>query len=167
MKYKQTTPERQAELAELKIQIEAYQYYNSLLVLEKSNPILLQEEKAKIEQKIIITKELIAKKQIKISWLKVNPNIVSICLKYFGTNMETLQQITRKREIVQRRQIIMNQLYKRTKLSLQTIGDQFGKDHSTVIHANRTISNLYETCPEIRTYVDDIDKIINNFKTLN
>lgn len=167
MKNKTVTPQKPTELAELKTQVEAYQYYHSLLVSEKSNPILSAEEKDKIEQKISITKRLIDEKQIRIYWLEVNPDIISICLEYFDTDMKTLLQDTRKREIVQRRQIIMNQLYKRTRLSLQAIGDHFDKDHATVIHANRTISNLYETSPEIRTYVDDINKMLNNFKIIN
>jgi chromosomal replication initiator protein len=48
---------------------------------------------------------------------------------------------------------------KYTKLPLATIGAHCGgRDHATVLHACRTISNLYETDKKIKIYIDEIDK---------
>jgi hypothetical protein len=52
---------------------------------------------------------------------------------------------TRKREIVFARQAIMYFMKKYTKDSLATIGGHFGKDHATVLHACKTISNLMDS----------------------
>jgi hypothetical protein len=54
--------------------------------------------------------------------------------------------LTRKREIVECRQLCMYFAKKLTKKSLRTIGWYFGrKDHATVLHAVKTIDNLIET----------------------
>jgi hypothetical protein len=61
---------------------------------------------------------------------------------------------TRKREIVQTRQVAMFFSRIFTKYSLATIGNYFsGKDHSTVLYASKTINNLIETDRQLR---DDI-----------
>jgi chromosomal replication initiator protein len=50
---------------------------------------------------------------------------------------------------------------KYTKSSLSTIGLHCGnKDHATVLHACRTVSNLKETDKQFYKYMDDIDKKI-------
>jgi len=42
---------------------------------------------------------------------------------------------------------------------LASIGKQCGnKDHATVLHACRTVSNLNETDKRFRTYVEDLKK---------
>ena len=55
---------------------------------------------------------------------------------YFGLDLELLQSKTRKREIVQARQIAMYFSKVLTNSSLSTIGAKIGKkDHATVLHA--------------------------------
>ncbi|MDW8332616.1 MAG: helix-turn-helix domain-containing protein, partial [Bacteroidia bacterium] len=50
-----------------------------------------------------------------------------------------------------------------TKASLKTIGYHFGgRDHSTVIHALRTVKNLQATDKTFRKYLEDIQKIIES-----
>ena len=72
-----------------------------------------------------------------------------------------LKSKTRKREVVQARQISMYFSKKMTKSSLASIGAHCGgKDHATVLHACRTINNLVETDKQFRTYVEDLDKKI-------
>ena len=70
-----------------------------------------------------------------------------------------LQSKTRKRHIVQARQIAMFFAKKLTKASLASIGKQIGdRDHATVLHACRTVNNLTETDKRFRTYVEDLRK---------
>jgi len=66
---------------------------------------------------------------------------------------------TRKREIVQARQIAMYFSKSLTKASLSTIGSVIGnKDHATVLHACKTVNNLMETDKRFKAQVEDIQK---------
>ena len=70
-----------------------------------------------------------------------------------------IQMTSRKREIVQARQLSMYFAKKITKSSLAVIGMQCGnKDHATVLHACKTIENLRQTDRYIRNLVDDLEK---------
>lgn len=88
--------------------------------------------------------------------------IQKIVCEYFNLKPEELKAKTRRREIVQPRQIIMYFAKKYTKASLQAIGALCGgKDHSTVLHACRNIEDLKQTDKQIRNYIEDIDKKLN------
>ncbi len=85
--------------------------------------------------------------------------IQKIVCDYFSVPLDVLNSKTRKREIVQARQLAMYFSKLHTKSSLATIGLHCGnKDHATVLHACRTVNNLIETDKQFRVYVDDIDK---------
>ncbi|MCS7073448.1 MAG: chromosomal replication initiator protein DnaA, partial [Bacteroidia bacterium] len=78
---------------------------------------------------------------------------------YYKVSLELLKDKTRKREIVQARQIAMYFAKNMTKASLKTIGAYFGgRDHSTVIHAITTVEDLSSIDKEYRGQVDDIRK---------
>ncbi len=80
---------------------------------------------------------------------------------YFNIPVELINSRTRKREIVQARQIAMFFSKKYTKSSLATIGIHCGnKDHATVLHACRTVNNLIETDKQFKVFVEDIEKKI-------
>jgi chromosomal replication initiator protein len=65
---------------------------------------------------------------------------------YFDLPYDKLLQKTRKREIVQARQITMYLSKIFTKNSLKTIGNHFGgRDHTTVIHSCQTVKDLMDT----------------------
>jgi chromosomal replication initiator protein len=73
-------------------------------------------------------------------------NIQKMVCEYFDVAYERLQQKTRKREIVQARQITMYLAKAFTKNSLKTIGEHFGgRDHTTVIHSCQTVKDLMDT----------------------
>ena len=85
--------------------------------------------------------------------------IHKIVCDYFNLPIELLKSKTRKREVVQARQIAMFFAKKMTKWSLASIGAQCGgKDHATVLHACRTVNNLAETDKQFRGYLDDLEK---------
>ena len=85
--------------------------------------------------------------------------IQKIVCDYFGIPVESINAKTRKREIVQVRQISMFFAKKYTHLPLSVIGAYCGnKDHATVLHACRTIRNLSETDKKMKQYISDIDK---------
>lgn len=65
---------------------------------------------------------------------------------FFEVPYDKLLQKTRKREIVQARQITMFLAKSFTKNSLKTIGEHFGgRDHTTVIHSCQTVKDLMDT----------------------
>lgn len=85
--------------------------------------------------------------------------IQKVICDYFDMPIDLLKSKTRKREIVQARQLAMYFSKQLTKNSLASIGAQCGnKDHATVLHACRTVNNLTETDKRFRTYVDDLRK---------
>ncbi|MBQ7279928.1 MAG: chromosomal replication initiator protein DnaA [Bacteroidales bacterium] len=85
--------------------------------------------------------------------------IQKVVCDYFNLSVDSIQSRTRKREIVQARQLTMYFAKKLTKSSLAVIGAQCGnKDHATVLHACRTVSNLAETDKTFRAYVEEIEK---------
>ena len=93
------------------------------------------------------------KKEVSIDYIQKEVS------KYFDMDVATLQSKTRKRHIVQARQLAMYFAKRLTKTSLASIGNQIGqRDHATVLHACKTVDNLTETDKQFRKYVDDLTK---------
>ncbi|MFI2743436.1 chromosomal replication initiator protein DnaA [Zhouia sp. PK063] len=93
------------------------------------------------------------KREISIDYIQ---KVVS---NYFQMDIETLQSKTRKRHIVQARQLAMFFAKKYTKASLASIGSHIGKrDHATVLHACKTVDNLSETDKQFKKYLEDLTK---------
>ena len=85
--------------------------------------------------------------------------IQKVVSDYFQMDVDTLRSKTRKRHIVQARQLAMFFAKKFTKASLASIGSQIGKrDHATVLHACKTVDNLSSTDKQFRKYVEDLTK---------
>jgi len=76
-----------------------------------------------------------------------------------GVTVESILTRTRKREIVQARQIAMYFAKKLTKSSLAVIGQACGnKDHATVLHACKTVANMYESDKNFHAWMVQIEK---------
>jgi chromosomal replication initiator protein len=85
--------------------------------------------------------------------------IQKLVCEYFEVPIEMVKSQTRKREIVQARQISMYLSKSHTKTSLKSIGAFFGgRDHSTVIYACQTVEDLIDTDKKFKGYVADIQK---------
>jgi chromosomal replication initiator protein len=85
--------------------------------------------------------------------------IQKVVCEYFGLPGDVLHTKTRKREIVQARQIAMFFSKSMTKSSLSTIGSLIGgKDHATVLHACKTVNNLMDTDKRFKSQMDDIER---------
>lgn len=84
--------------------------------------------------------------------------ISKVVSDYFCIPVDSLSVKTRKREIVQARQIAMYFSKNLTQSSLASIGSQIGgKDHATVLHACRTVTNLKEIDKNFRMSIDEIE----------
>lgn len=81
----------------------------------------------------------------------------AVC-NYYGLEPHMLQSNSRKREVVQARQIAMFLSRKYTKVSLTSIGEQIGnRDHATVLYAVKSIQNLVEVDKEVQYSVEAIE----------
>ncbi len=88
--------------------------------------------------------------------------IQKVVCDYFDLPIDLMKSKSRKREVVQARQIAMFFSKQFTKSSLANIGAQCGgKDHATVLHACKTVNNLIETDKQFKAYVDELEKKIN------
>jgi hypothetical protein len=89
--------------------------------------------------------------------------IIEVCNDIFGLGYNVLSDTkTRRREIVERRQIAIYILRHHTELSLSSIGGIFGKDHATILYAVRTIKDLVQVDKKIMYYVVSIKNKINS-----
>jgi len=87
---------------------------------------------------------------------------------------EQIHVITRKKEIIQVRQIISYFAYKEAKMTFEKIGEYFGQDHSNAVHSVKTVGNYIDTDSiyrdKIRVYQDEINKykkVIEKIDVLN
>ena len=78
-------------------------------------------------------------------------NIQKTVADYFKMRVSDLHSRKRSRQIVRPRQMAMALAKELTPMSLPEIGDAFGgRDHTTVLHAQRKIKALLQTDPKIK-----------------
>jgi chromosomal replication initiator protein len=123
--------------------------------------LLAQSSLNKKEITIELAKKMI-EKYVKNTTREVTIDYIQkIVADYFNISVDNLLSKSRKREVVQARQIAMYFSKKLTKHSLASIGLQTGsKDHATVLHACKTVNDLMETDKQFKKYVSEIDKKI-------
>jgi chromosomal replication initiator protein len=121
--------------------------------------LLAQSTLNKKEITLSLAKEMIdkliknTKREVSIDYIQ------KVVCNYFDVPVDSLQSKTRKREIVQARQVAMYFSKNLTKSSLATIGSQIGgKDHATVLHACKTVNNLVETDKQFKNQIEEIEK---------
>lgn len=82
----------------------------------------------------------------------------AVC-EYFSVSLEDIFTKSRKREIVQARQIAMYLSKQMTQSSLSYIGNAIGKrDHATVLYACKTVNDLMEIDKSFRNKVKEIEE---------
>ena len=118
----------------------------------------VERDKSMLELAGSITENLVGEEKVDLNIDKVQK---SVC-EYFNISREDLVSKSRKRQIVQARQIAMflsrNLI---SNCSLATIGQEIGgKDHATVLHACTTVSDLMATDKVFKKYVTDIESIL-------
>ena len=88
--------------------------------------------------------------------------ILKTVCEYFNITRDMLLSPSRKRQIVQARQIAMYQCRNLLQnCSLSTIGSELGgKDHATVLHACSQVQDLMSTDKLFRQWVEDIENMI-------
>ncbi len=85
-------------------------------------------------------------------------NIQKITAEYFNVRLQDLLSKRRVRSLARPRQVAMTLAKELTEHSLPEIGEAFGgRDHTTVMHACKTIRKLIETDPRMR---QDFEQLI-------
>ena len=103
--------------------------------------------------KEFVTKTKNTAREISIDYIQ------KVVCDYFDIPIELMKSKTRKREIVQARQLAMYFSKQLTKNSLANIGIHCGnKDHATVLHDCKKVNNLIDTDKQFKAYVNDIEK---------
>jgi chromosomal replication initiator protein len=125
----------------------AYNIQNNVRELEGALiSLLAQSSLNKREIDLDLAKKVL-RNFIKTSTKEITiDTIQKMVCEFFDLPYDRLLQKTRKREIVQARQITMYLSKIFTKNSLKTIGEHFGgRDHTTVIHSCQTVKDLMDT----------------------
>lgn len=141
----------------------AYHVNSSIRELEGALiSILAQASFNKKEPNLVLAKEILKNFVRKSSKELTIEHIQSLVGDHLNVSVEDIKSKTRKRDIVQARQISMYFAKKLTNSSLCVIGKHFGgRDHSTVIHACQTVNDLMETDHDYAGRMNEIQKIIN------
>ncbi len=104
-----------------------------------------------------VLKDMIKDSKNHISIESIQTHVSEIC----GIDSNKLKEKTRKKEIVEARQIAMYLSKTMTKSSLKTIGLHFGgRDHSTVVHAIETVEHRMRTNARTQRMIRDLQNKI-------
>ena len=86
-------------------------------------------------------------------------HIIEVVCEYLNLDFARFNSTERTREIAQARQIAMYLAKQHTKAPLTTIGAAIGgRNHATVLHSCKAVSNLIETDKAFRRQVEEIEK---------
>ena len=86
----------------------------------------------------------------------------AVC-EYYNVSSEHIQSSSRKRQIVQARQVAMYLTKNFTEMSLAQIGSVMGKkNHATVLHAYKTVKEQMEVDRTFREEVAEIERRLKN-----
>ena len=122
------------------------------------NSLLAQSILFKREIDMDMARRIVGKatRQTEQKTITINQIIDKVC-DHYGMQTSLLFSKTRKREIVQARQLAMYLAKEHTDNSLSKIGKMIGnKDHATVLHACRTVKGQIEIDKNFRAEVEEI-----------
>ncbi len=89
--------------------------------------------------------------------------IISVICEHFDISPDDIKSQSRKRVLVEARQIAMFFIKAKTTMSLKAIGNMFGgRDHSTVIYGCQVVEDLMDTDNKFKKKILDIQKILIN-----
>jgi chromosomal replication initiator protein len=141
------------ELPKEVVEYLAYSINTNIREIEGALNTLLMQSSLKLAKQMVDKFVKNTAREVSIEYIQ------KIVCDYFDLPIEMLKSKTRKREVVQARQISMYFSKKMTKSSFANIGAHCGgKDHATVLHACRTVVNLSETDKQFRHYLEELEK---------
>lgn len=124
------------------------------------NSLLVYSIQLKREINLDLTRHIV-RKTVQCAELKpitINDIIEKVCA-YFKVDTSTMHSKTRKREVVQARQVAMFLSKKHTDSSLSKIGQLIGnRDHATVLHACKIVKDQVEVDKAFHAEIQEIEK---------
>lgn len=88
-------------------------------------------------------------------------DVQRVVCEHFGLSLNELKSKRRTQNLVVPRQIAMFLTRRLVNISFPAIGEQFGgRDHSTVIHANKTIDSRQASDPSLRATIERLERTI-------
>ena len=88
-------------------------------------------------------------------------DIINVVCKHFGLDTTAIHTKSRKREVVQARQVAMYLAKTHTDFSTSKIGKFIGnKDHATVLHACKTVKGQCEVDKSFRSDLENIEALL-------
>lgn len=129
-----------------------------ILVSLMANSVINNKEiDLPLTKRVISQAIRLEKKQISVQMIQ------EVVCNYFNLELSAIQTRSRKREIVQARQVAMFLAKKYTDCSFSHIGKIVGKkDHATVLHACKTVKDQIETNRSFRSSVEEIEVLLKN-----
>ncbi|MDR0333965.1 MAG: chromosomal replication initiator protein DnaA [Dysgonamonadaceae bacterium] len=106
----------------------------------------------------------VLEQSIKFEKKRITPQRIqeTVC-NFYNIKRELIQSASRKREIVQARQVAMYFTKQLTELSLSQIGIQIGnRNHATVLHACNTVKDLTEVDKSFCSDIKEIERILSS-----
>ncbi|MBR1785367.1 MAG: chromosomal replication initiator protein DnaA [Bacteroidales bacterium] len=157
---RQKLQEAGAEMSDDVVEYIAYNINTNVRELEGALiSLMAQSSFNRKEITLDLTKQMIDKYVQSSSREVTIDYIQKVVCDYLELPVDCIQQPSRKREIVQARQLSMYFAKRITKSSLAVIGAQCGnKDHATVLHACKQIENLRQTDRYMRSMVEELEK---------
>ncbi len=106
----------------------------------------------------------VMEQNIKFEQKKVTvQKIQDVVSNFFNVKKDLIQSASRKREIVQARQVTMYFIKQHTELSLSQIGSHVGnRNHATVLHGFNTVKNLSEVDRGFRSDIESIERLLQS-----
>ncbi|MFI3258571.1 MAG: chromosomal replication initiator protein DnaA [Rikenellaceae bacterium] len=104
----------------------------------------------------------ILKSYVQFNHKEINvEQIIGVVCRNFNISLDALNSAKRTRELAQARQIAMYLAKQHTKSSLSVIGAAVGgRNHSTVLHSCKAVTNLIETDKQFKEVVENITREI-------
>ena len=104
----------------------------------------------------------VLEQSIKFEKKRITPQKIqeTVC-DYYSIKKELIQTASRKREIVQARQVTMYFIKQLTELSLSQIGIQVGdRSHATVLHACKAVQNQVDVDKNFQADIKEIERLL-------
>jgi chromosomal replication initiator protein len=90
-------------------------------------------------------------------------HILAVTARYFSVTQAALTGPSRRKSLVQARNIIVYLARQLTDLSYADIGRALGnRDHTTIMHADRRLAELLATDSAVQQAVDELDRIVRS-----
>ncbi|MCC6492003.1 MAG: hypothetical protein IT424_03170, partial [Pirellulales bacterium] len=87
--------------------------------------------------------------------------IIALTARYFGVTQAALAGPSRRSSLVQARNIVVHLARRLTDLSYADIGRGLGgRDHTTVMHADRRVADLLDRDPTTQQAVEELDRLL-------